>query len=262
MIHCLTLSWNGVDKLKKLKPGLIKNLTNCNQEFLWHIKDNGSKDGTIEIIKNWDNVIAYPIDHNRDNFAQGMNYLFNKIKPNDDDYILLTNNDLIIGNDTSILEMLSVFNRSNVGAVGARLLYPNSNKLQHAGVCFIKKYNYLPYHYKHKEISTLNDELIKPVQAVTGAFMLLKANEYKQIYSNNKSGNVGMDENYFWCYEDIDACLTIKYNLQKEIIYCGKTTIYHEESASLTLNPINKLLMPYNLNYFKKKWNGKYKFED
>ena len=67
-----------------------------------------------------------------------------------------------------------------------------------------------------------------------------------------------MDENYFWAFDDVDLCLSIKYNMNKKIVYCGNTNIFHEESASLKKNPTNKLFLNHNLKYMFEKWAGRY----
>jgi hypothetical protein len=46
--------------------------------------------------------------------------------------------------------------------------------------------------------------------------------------------------------------------MDKKIVYCGKTNIFHEESASLKKNPANKLFMPHNVNYLRTKWMSRY----
>lgn len=261
MIHVLTLTWNGLDKLHRLESGLRSSLDATDQRWAWHIRDNGSIDGTSEAISKWDNVRPMLVDHNRGNFAQGMNSLFAEAQPDDNDIIALVNNDITIGNDQSVVKMLSLLT-DDVGMVGARILYPDSNRLQHAGVIFSKKYNYLPYHSKHNQPSDKEAERDQEMQAVTAAFCLVRAREYRQVCQTNASGNAGMDEKYFWCFEDIDAALSIKYNLGKKVMYCGSTIIYHEESASLKKNPVNKLMMPHNVKRFKTKWSGRYKLDD
>jgi GT2 family glycosyltransferase len=66
-----------------------------------------------------------------------------------------------------------------------------------------------------------------------------------------------MDENYHWAFDDVDFCLSIKYNLNKQIVYCGKTNIFHEESASLKKNPVNKMFMGHNWNLLRSKWSSR-----
>ena len=70
-----------------------------------------------------------------------------------------------------------------------------------------------------------------------------------------------MCEDFIFCYEDIDACLSIHLNQNKKIIYCGNTNIFHEESSSLKKNPVNKLFMNKNIETFFKRWHKKYKID-
>lgn len=245
MIHILTLTWNGQDKLEKLTPTLAKNTAKL--ETKWHIRDNGSNDDTVKAMKDFATV--YEVGHNRDSFAKGMNYLFEKANPSDGDLVLLLNNDMIFGDDKSLLEMLGLLSDKEVGMVGARLLYNNSKLLQHAGVIFSQKYNNLPYHYRHKELSDAAAEQDRYFQAVTAACCLLRATDWRAVG--------GMDENYWWCFEDVDLCCAIR-QMGKKIAYCGKTKIYHEESASLKKNPVNQMMMPQNVARFREKWHNKY----
>ena len=52
--------------------------------------------------------------------------------------------------------------------------------------------------------------------------------------------------------------LTILNLLKKKIVYCGSTNIFHEESASLKKNQVNKLFLTHNLQYLFGKWQGRY----
>ena len=110
MLHIFTLTWNGLPKLEKLTRGLIDNLHEAHSAHdtvncLWHVRDNGSKDGTVEEISQWfedgSQMRVHDIGHNRASFAEGMNFLFEKAEPKDDDFILLLNNDVSFGEDAS-----------------------------------------------------------------------------------------------------------------------------------------------------------------
>lgn len=262
-LYIMTLHWNNVEKLKKLHKTLIPNLEQLNIDWQWWIKDNGSTDGSKEFLQSIESnkIKIHFRNHNKDSFSSGMNLLFELINPNDEDYILLLNNDLWFNDKNSIKNMISLFNK-DVGIVGARILYPNSNLLQHAGIYFSKKYNYYPYHYRHGEKDNNESRQTKEVESVTGACLLTKAGYYRNTGNINKSGRKGLSETLFWAFEDIDYNLTIKYNLGKKIIYCGKTEIFHEESATLKKNNIHKMFMPNNFKIFKEKWFGKYKKYD
>jgi GT2 family glycosyltransferase len=261
MLKIFTLSWQGKDKLEKIYDSLMISLNSIN--FEWYIKDNGSKDNTINLEKTWNNnkihIISYP--HNKDNFSYGCNFLYKEAIPRSDDLILLLNNDIIFNDAQSISNMIELLlNDDNIGVVGSRLLYPNSNRLQHSGVVFVSGYK-TPTNYRSGEISDELSRRNREFQGVTGACWLTKAKYYENICRTNRSKQYGLDENLIWCFEDIDGCLSIKYNMDKKIVYCGSTNISHEESASLKKNPVNKLFLNHNLGYFLNKWKGRYEID-
>jgi GT2 family glycosyltransferase len=261
MLYILTLTWNGSDKLSSLKDSLINNLSDIN--YTWLIKDNASKDDTLQKVASWENknVNCIPYKNNLQNFSAGVNFLFNEASPQDNDLVLLLNNDVIFQDTTSIKNMVDIINKDKtVGAVGARLLYTNTNTIQHAGVVF-DNLNGLPCHFRSHQVSTKDDRKNRLFQVVTGAVLLTKADYFRNVFKNNKSGINGMDENYHWAFDDVDLCLSIRYNLDKKIVYCGETSIFHEESASLKKNPTNHLFMKHNATYLLNKWRGKYQMD-
>lgn len=259
MINILTLTWGGLDKLERLKNGLYRNLQETGQIYQWYIRDNGSKDRTVEVVQKWPNVQLLSVNHNRDNFAQGVNSLAklaiaNKINDANDvneDILLLINNDVEFPRPEALVQMLELM-KKDVGVVGCRLLYNGTDKLQHAGVIFAEKYGRMPYHYRHQEASDAAAEKNRQFQAVTAAVCMVKTKDFAAIGM--------MDEKFHWAFEDIDMCLRIG-ALGKKIVYCGQTKIFHEESGSLKKNPINKLFLGHNVKYFKDKWAGKYEID-
>ncbi len=257
MLHILTLTWNGADKLSKLHDSLMPALEGI--DYHWWIKDNASKDDTIAKASAWEgNIKVIPYKDNRQNFSEGCNYLFHAASPNDNDFIMLLNNDIVFNDKESIKNMLSIIEKDNsVGAVGARLMYTNTNTLQHAGVVFNPAYK-TPMHFRAGQKSDDDAERNRQFQVVTGAVCITKAEYFRNAFDRNKSGTKGMDENYHWAFDDVDLCLSIKYNMNKKIVYCGKTNIFHEESASLKKNQVNKLFLTHNLQYLFRKWDGRY----
>jgi len=230
-------------------------------DWRWHVKDNGSEDRTIDEMSAWNEpgIIPYAYPNNRQSFAEGMNYLFDKSQAAPDDHILLLNNDVEIQDTDSIKNMIAAMT-DDVGMVGARLVFTGTNKIQHAGVIFHQN-NQLPIHFRAGQESDAVAEQNRYFQAVTGAVVMTKAKYYKNICTTNKSGIGGLDEKYIWMYEDIDACLAIG-AMGKKIVYCGKTNISHRESATLKENPVNKLFFQPNIQRFRTKWHGKYAVDD
>src|SRR5277367_6348823 len=126
MLNILTLTWNKSDKLCKLKESMIPALEGI--DYTWFIKDNASKDDTVEKASVWgDNVKVIKYKDNLQNFSQGMNYIFNVAAPKDNDLVLLLNNDITFGDTTSIKNMMTLL-KGDVGAVGAKLLYTGTKR--------------------------------------------------------------------------------------------------------------------------------------
>lgn len=257
MIFVATLTWNGLDKLKKLKDGLLSNLDNSGFSYEWLIRSNGCKDGTPEEVSKWDSVNLLKMSHNSDNFAKGMNSLADlAISKHGEDvfrksYILLLNNDIVFRNHTSLLDMIKLMS-PEVGQVGARLMFPGTNKIAHYGVIFSRRYGKMPWHYMDGQVINEQSKKDRYFQATTAAVTLLNGNDFL---------NVGkLDQSYWWAFEDIDLSLKLK-STGKKIIVCGSTEIDHEQSATLKKNNVNKLFMSNNVNLFKQKWFGKYEID-
>lgn len=262
MLKILTLNWQGKDKLANLYPSLINSLDDI--EYQWLIKDNGSTDGSIEMIESWNNPNIHLVKqgHNRDSFAYGCNLLFKESNADAEDYVLLLNNDIIFNDKKSIKSMIDLMEKdNNIGLVGAKLKFTGTDKVQHCGVIFNKMYG-LPLHFAANQTDCDDLKKHREFQAVTGAVWLTKAKYYENIYKENKSGLNGLNENYFFCFEDICASLSIRYNQNKKVVCCGTTDIYHEESATLKKNPVNKLFFGQNTRYFIEKWASKISIDE
>jgi len=253
-VHVLTLNWQGKDKISKLKESFRPAIKDI--DYVWHIKDNGSTDGSVEEIKNWNdvkyNLIEYP--NNRQSYSQGMNLLFKEACPKDDDIILTLNNDVIFNDTVSLKNMIKLLKEDNdIGIVGAKLNYTDTDKIQHCGVLFHKT-NGLPYHYRVGATETARDTINRYYPVVTGAVSILRADTFANCFTN-KSGFKGFREDYFFAFEDVDMCMRINNHLNKKVLYCGKTNIFHEESASLKKNPVHKMFMNKNSKLFLESWH-------
>jgi O-antigen biosynthesis protein len=260
MLNIFTLHWNEKDKLERLYKSLIDSLHGIN--YKWYIKDNGSNDGSKEFLEsiNTENIQTYYTGHNRHNFSEGMNILFDISKSNDNDNILMINNDLWIIDKNSIKNMINIIdNDYRVGLVGGRILYPDGITISHAGVCISSRHGGNPWNYRRGEKVDKVTEKNREFQAVTAAVALTKAKYFKSVCTTNKSGLPGFSEKFIWMFDDVDFSGSIKFNLGKKVVYCGKTLFYHDESASLKKNPVNKLFQQYNVNLFKEKWGSVFK---
>ena len=142
------------------------------------------------------------------------------------EYLLFLNND-VRGDISSdwLTEMLGVCQRKDVGAVGARLYYPN-NRIQHAGIVigiggvagamFVD----LPKGrggYMHKAA------IMQDLSAVTAACMLVKREAFE------KAG--GFTKELAVAFNDVDLCLKIGKSGYR-IVYDPFAELYHDESRT------------------------------
>ena len=120
------------------------------------------------------------------------------------EYLLLLNNDLEILSEGFVREMLSYAQRKNVGAVGAKLFYPDDT-IQHAGV-FIGLGGSAGHNHKGHPRASGGDmyrlATTQNVLAVTGACLMVKKAAYIAIG--------GLDAtNFAVAYNDVDFCLRL-----------------------------------------------------
>lgn len=256
-LYLMTLTWNASDKLARLHQSLMPALEGL--DATWLIKSNGCKDDTVELASDWGNKVkVIPYKDNNQNFSEGMNLLFSEATPFDNDLVLLLNNDVVIKDPQSLKHMIELFQSDpKVGVVGARLLYTNTDLLQHAGVVFNNSHR-MPIHYRNGERTDMHAEKNRTFQALTGAALLTKADYFRNACTTNKNGARGLDQEFRWAFDDVDLCLSIGYNMEKQIVYCGKTNIFHDESITLKKNPVNKLFLTHNVARLVEKWGKRY----
>lgn len=249
MLQILTLSWNGKEKLIALKNSLLPALEGI--EYKWGIKDNGSSDGSNLEVMYWNDpaVHLWECDHNRDSYSLGNNRLFDQMNVDSNDLVLLLNNDIVFQDTTSIKNMLQIIEQDiDVGVVGAKLNYiDDPSVIQHAGVLFHPANIGTPFHYRAGKREEGIDRKNRYYPMITGAVLLTRASIFNKIRLN---------ERLQWSWDDSDFCMAVGAS-GKKIVYCGETNILHAESASLKLNPINKLFFNQNLKIFTDRWSKK-----
>ena len=147
------------------------------------------------------------------------------------EHLLLLNNDIEILSGDFLRELLSYSQRPDVGAVGAKLYYPDDT-IQHAGV--LMGINGSAGHSHKSYPRTAVGDLYRLVttqnyMAVTGACLMTKASLY------HAAG--GLDEEKFAvAYNDVDYCLKL---WQQGLlnVYTPRAEAYHYESISTTTTP-------------------------
>lgn len=142
------------------------------------------------------------------------------------EHLLLLNNDTEVISPEWLGAMLAHSQRDEVGAVGAKLLYPD-DRIQHAGV--ILGIGGVAGH-SHKFVPDNSNgyfsrpHLVQNVSAVTGACLMVEKALYDELQ--------GLEERYLSvAFNDIDFCIRLG-ETDRVNIYEPAAVLYHHESIS------------------------------
>ncbi len=164
-------------------------------------------------------------------------------------FVALLNNDLEVMNGGWLGEMISHAARPEIGAVGARLWYPDG-KMQHGGVILgVGGVATHAHHGIQKEHGYFaRAHLTQNFSAVTGACMLLRKDVYLQLG--------GLDEtNLAVAFNDVDFCLRLR-DAGFWVVWTPHAEFAHHESASRGLEDTRTKQRRFlaEVDYMQKKW--------
>ncbi len=213
------------DILFRCLDSLIE-LTDTKNEFEYEliVVDNGSNDvnkTTIEGILGSYNA-RYIYEKKDFNFS----YMCNLGAENaEGDYLLFLNDDMEITERDWMWKMLQKAALPYAGAVGAKLIYPDSDMIQHAGITNLR----IGPAHKLQFLSDKEDHYfgrnryVHDMMGVTGACLMVK----KAVF--DEAG--GFDEHLKVAFNDVDLCYTIFEKGYYNIVRCD-VRLYHHESLS------------------------------
>jgi GT2 family glycosyltransferase len=156
------------------------------------------------------------------NFSAINNYA---VRLADSEHVLFLNNDTEVINPDWLAAMLEYSQRKDVGAVGARLYFPDKT-IQHAGVILGLGGVAAHAHRDDPESSHGYMGRIKIVQnlsAVTAACLMMRREVFDEVG--------GFDEGLAHAFNDVNLCLKIR-DKGYLIVYTPYAELYHHESAS------------------------------
>lgn len=222
----------------KDNPEILKVCLESIKKYTKHTKyeivviDNGSNEDNRneykKLIAEFGENASYTYERFDFNFSKMCNIGAKKATGN---MLLFLNDDIeIIGQDYEDTDWLSVLagqaKQESTGAVGAKLLYPDSSYIQHVGVI-----NYESSCFAHLYAKAVDDENIKAHRnyadydclCVTGACFMLEKAKF------DKAG--GFDEAYEVTHNDVDICLTL-YEQGYYNVLRNDVVLFHHESFS------------------------------
>lgn len=152
------------------------------------------------------------------------------------DYICLLNNDAAPLDGAWLEEMMSLARRPDVGAVGAKLLYPDG-RVQHGGVILGVGWGSPADHPYNREPDDAFGywgrlQVVQDFSAVTAACLVTRRSLYADVG--------GLDEDAFAvAYNDVDYCLKVR-EAGYLVVWTPFARLLHEASASLKTNVEDK----------------------
>ena len=165
------------------------------------------------------------------------------------EHLLLLNNDVEIISPDWIQEMLMYSQRGDVGAVGAKLYYPD-NKIQHAGLGLglmmtagnlHRNFGRFDSGYMGRLVYAQN------LSAVTAACMMLRREVWDEVN--------GLDESFKVAFNDVDMCMRIR-RAGYLIVWTPYAELYHYESKSRGAEdtPEKQKRFQGDTELFRKRW--------
>ncbi len=213
-------------------------------ETFEYYKEAESKYDNIKII-NWEKGFNYSAINN---FA---------VKSAKGEYILLLNNDIEVITPDWLEQMLMFAQREDVGAVGAKLYYPDDT-IQHAGV-IVGLGGVAGHSHKYFDRAVpgfmARTVIAQNLSACTAACLLIRKDVYDEVG--------GLDEGYAVAFNDIDLCMSIR-KAGYLIVFTPFAEFYHYESKSRGDEDTPQKIERFNSEIFRfqDKWGDELKAGD
>lgn len=238
-----------LDDLKRCITSITEKSTYDNYEII--VVENNSVTDEIfayyeELKKNPDiHIVTYEGDFN----YSAINNLGERHATGE--YVLLLNNDTQVITLDWMEELLMYAQRSDVGAVGAKLYYED-NTIQHAGVVLGLGAHRTAGH-SHYRVSSNNLGYMgrlcyaQDVMAVTGACLMMRRSLFEELG--------GLDESFAVSLNDVDLCIRA-WKAGYLNVFTPFAELYHYESVSRGLDDQGEKAQRYNRESeaFRARW--------
>ncbi|MGA9117920.1 MAG: glycosyltransferase [Bacteroidota bacterium] len=209
------------------------------------VVDNASRDESVAMVRKsfpWVRVIA---NASNDGFARANNSALREAKGR---YVLLINPDAIVQEDTFKVMLRFLDAHPDVGLAGCKVLNPDGTfqlpcrrSFPTPWVAFTKMFGLSSLFPQSRifgkyNLTYLNPDESYPVDAVSGSFMMVRAEVYRKIG--------GLDESFFMYGEDLDWCFRVR-EAGFAVYYVHETSIIHFKGESTRRSEINEVRLFY-----------------
>lgn len=237
-----------IEDLQRCVSSILQKSTYGNYEIVV-VENNSESDGIFDYYTQLEEndrirVIRYEGEFN---YSKINNWA---VKQCDGDYIVLLNNDTEVITPEWLENMLMYAQREDVGAVGAKLYYPDG-RIQHAGVVIKMGNDRIAAHAYvgagHDHIGYMGRLCYaQDMSAVTAACLMINRRKYDEVN--------GLDEGFAVAYNDVDFCLKVRQEGYLNI-FTPFAELYHHESATRGYETGEKLKRQQReCEIFRNKW--------
>lgn len=218
------LSWNSRGHLEKCLSSISKVLENKNTDYEVFVVDNGSNDGSVELLQSCESdesskVKPIYLDHNT-----GTTYSRNlALKQCEGKYVVVLDSDVELHDQTLDLLVAQCNGQAKVGMVVPKLIYA-SGRLQKSTDSFptlarkIERFLFLKK-IEEQESQEVSSTAVAEVDYAISAFWMIPKVVIDQVGL--------LDEKIFYAPEDVDYCLRI-WKQGFRILYVPESVATHD----------------------------------
>ena len=238
-LSIVLLCFNKLEYTRQCIDSVLKNTINDRYELI--VVNNGSTDGTYDYLNEIksNNIIVI---HNESNlgFSKGMNI---GAKNANGKYLILLNNDTIVGEGWDIELIKTLESNNNIFAVTP--ITSNCGNKARINITHNSPDDFF------KKVTNLQSYLVSQFDSDSLAL-------FCGCFRNDDLKNIGyLDENFLNGWEDDDLYERILL-LNKKVVISTKSVVYHYANITVGKNAYSGANNPNKL-YFEKKWNKKWK---
>lgn len=208
--------------LGKCLASIREKSTYKNYEII--VIDNGSTEENFKLIQGLQKKYSFTYIYKQMEF--NFSTMNNRaVKEAKGEYLLLLNDDMEVVTRDWMELLLGQAAQENIGAVGAKLLYPESERIQHVGItnAVDGPVHKLLGHEDRKEYHYGRNRLVYNTVGVTGACLMIKRELYDKVG--------GLNEELKVAYNDVELCFSLL-ELGYRNVVRNDVVLYHHESMS------------------------------
>ncbi|MBU1118919.1 glycosyltransferase [Patescibacteria group bacterium] len=249
-LSVLIVNWNTKDLLKESLESIFAYTREIDFEVI--VFDNGSTDGSIEMVKSeFPDVVLIESPENK-GFVVGN---LEGYKKSTGKYVVMFNSDAYLKSDAFSTMVSYLEKHSNVGILGPKLLYPNGDLQESCrrfpdftsqAMILLKLHNLFPHFgpISRYYMRNFSYDKTSEVDQVMGACLVTRRSIIEDI---------GFLDDTFWAwFEEVDYCKRVKDRGYINIFYPGIAVYHHKGQSFKNLTKRQRLFNTSMRYYFKK----------